>query len=86
VSDRRARGALSGYHLLTDLAEGSFMPTDDTPDALEEERRLREREQAVSEKDPHERPPSAGSGDPLDDDDEERKAAPPGPEAQQPRG
>jgi len=61
------------------------MPTDDTPDALEEERRLREREQAVKEQDPHERGPGAGSGDPLADDDE-RKPTPPGPEAQQPRG
>ena len=60
------------------------MPTDDTPDAVERERELRERERATKEHDPHERDPGARSGDPLEDD--ERKPAPPGPGAQQPRG
>jgi hypothetical protein len=59
------------------------MPSDETPDAVEREREMREHEQAAKERDPHESR-DAGADDSLDDD--ERRPAPPGPEAQQPRG
>ena len=62
------------------------MSTDESRDAVQEERELREREREAKEHDPHERDPVAGSGDPLDEEADERKPAPPGPEAQQPRG
>jgi hypothetical protein len=61
------------------------MPTDETPDAVDKERRLRAEEEETKEQVPHERDPGARSGDPFEEDDES-KPAPPGPEAQQPRG
>jgi hypothetical protein len=60
------------------------MPTDETPDAVEQEREVRERERATREQEPHERSPDERADDPYDED--ARKPAPPGPESQQPRG
>ena len=59
------------------------MGSDEKPDVVDQERELREREQAIKEHDSHERNPEDQAGDSLD---AERRPAPPGPEAQQPRG